>query len=143
MKFKFSEYWKDKYCIFTKCGYRVTKITHYSDPRDQHLTCTIVNDKGESNIFIYDLDGNMDFLCARPGIAAWNVSRDDLELVMYECEKKWFNVRVGISGVLDSSRSYDSESEAMKYRLLSDTDTVCVITKIFNDYGKEGQIEEI
>lgn len=135
MEFEITEYWKDdKYVIFTKCGYKVTKITHYSDPKTQHLTCTIVNDNGESNIFIYDLDGNMDFLCARPSAKAWNVSKDDLKLVMYECEKKWFNVRLGINEVLESSRAYDSESEALKYKLLSDTDTISVITKI-NNYG--------
>lgn len=135
MKFNFLEYCKGTYQLFTKCGYKVTSLNVYSDPRNRYLTCSVANDEGEITELIYSYEGRITSTSKKS--AEWDVSQSDLDLVMYEVEKKWFNVRLGISGTLESSRAYDTEEEALKYRLLSDTDTINIITKII-DYGKEG-----
>lgn len=142
MKFEFTKYWKPEYCLVTKCGYRVLSITDYSNPRDHHLVCRIANDDGEINEFIYNYDGKMIMQGWSRDMTIWKVSKPDMELIMHKCERKWFNVRLGLSGTLESSRAYDTEEEALKYKLLSDTDTICVITKIYND-GKDEETEEI
>lgn len=142
MKFNYLDYCTGKYVVFTKCGFKVLSIDNYCSPRDHYLECRITNEKGEINLYSYNYDGEFLGQMWSKNMTSWDVSRSDMKLVMYECKKEWFNVRVGVSGVLESSVGYDTESDALSHKLLSDIDTICVITKI-NNNGKNEKIEEI
>lgn len=140
MKFDFTEYVTNKndYLLTTKCGYKVVdiQVLNYGS-HGRGLVGEIINSDGNNKMFLYEFDGKLqeskvNTLAGLEDLV-WKVNKYDLELVLHKVERKWFNTRIGLYGNIESSSAYDSMEDAIKYKLMSDTDTICVITKIYDD----------
>ena len=120
----------NNYSISTENGCRVDVLDeNFEYSISEYILCK-VNSKskiGYDLLILYSSTGDPIHCFNKPSDDAYDISK--YKIVFTESGNKWFNVRIGITGHLESSKGYSSYQEALNNRLPSDEYTILLEDK--------------